>query len=162
LLPLVVGCAWGMVLARRVDRSPGAPRSGGRRLVRRGVLVLSTVAVVLLAGGLLRPASTEPIVGADGDEVPGSIAELVEVPIGGPDEAIMLRGVSTESPVLLFLEGGPGGTGIGRIRNSGEDLEQEFVVATWDQRGTGKSFDALEPTSTLTFDRMVQDTLEVT
>ena len=58
----------------------------------------------------------------------------------------MLRGVSAEAPVLLYLEGGPGGTGIGRIRNSGEDLEQDFVVATWDQRGTGKSYDALDPT----------------
>ncbi|QCX27690.1 alpha/beta fold hydrolase [Nocardioides jishulii] len=161
LLPLVVGCGWGLVLARRVEPSPGAPPPGGR-LVRRGVLALATVAVVLLFAGLLRPASTERIVGADGDEVPGSIAELVEVPIGGHDQAIMLRGVSTESPVLLFLEGGPGGTGIGRIRNSGEDLEQEFVVATWDQRGTGKSYDSLEPTSTLTLDQMVQDTLDVT
>ena len=74
----------------------------------------------------------------------------------------MLRGVSAEAPVLLFLEGGPGGTGIGRIRNSGEDLEQNFVVATWDQRGTGKSYDALEPTSTLTVEQMVEDTIEVT
>ena len=56
----------------------------------------------------------------------------------------------------------PGGTGIGRIRNSGEDLEQGFVVATWDQRGTGKSYDALDPTDTLTVEQMVADTLEVT
>jgi proline iminopeptidase len=74
----------------------------------------------------------------------------------------MLRGVSTEAPVLLFLEGGPGGTAIGRIRNSGDALERDFIVATWDQRGTGKSYDALEPTSTLTVDQMVEDTIEVT
>ncbi|WP_051476715.1 alpha/beta hydrolase [Arthrobacter sp. Br18] len=92
----------------------------------------------------------------------GSVAEIVDVPVGGHDQAILLRGVSTEAPVLLFLEGGPGGTGIGRIRNSGQDLEQDFVVATWDQRGTGKSYDALEPTSTLTVDQVVEDTLEVT
>jgi pimeloyl-ACP methyl ester carboxylesterase len=161
LLPLAVGSAWGLVLAREQHRSP-AISSTRRHLVRRGVLVGATAAVVLLAAGLLRPASTEAIVGADGEAVAGSVAELVEVPIGGHDQAIMLRGVSADAPVLLFLEGGPGGTGIGRIRNSGQDLEEDFVVATWDQRGTGKSYDALEPTSTLTVDQLVDDTLEVT
>ena len=72
--------------------------------------------------------------------MPGSIAQLVDVSIGGHDQAIMLRGASAKAPVLLFLEGGPGGTGIGRMRNSGTDLEQKFMVATWDQRGTGKSY----------------------
>jgi pimeloyl-ACP methyl ester carboxylesterase len=123
---------------------------------------MATLAVIALLAGLLRPASTAPIAGANGDPVPGSIAELVDVPIGGHDQSIMLRGVSADAPVLLYLEGGPGGTGIGRIRNSGEDLERSFVVATWDQRGTGKSYRSLEPASTLTLDRMVQDTLDVT
>jgi proline iminopeptidase len=162
LLPLTVGCAWGVVLVRRFERTADQTSPVRRHLVRRGVLALTTGAVVLLAAGLLRPASTEAIVGANGHKVPGSIAELVDVPIGGHDQAIMLRGVSVGAPVLLFLEGGPGGTGIGRVRNSGEDLEQHFVVATWDQRGTGKSYQALEPTSTMTVEQMVKDTLEVT
>ena len=160
MLPMVVGVSYGVVLANRL---PGlAHLSPERHWVRRGFLALATLAVLALVAGLVRPASTEPIVGADGEPVPGSVAELVDVRIGGHDQAIMLRGVSAEAPVLLYLEGGPGGTGIGRIRNSGEDLEQDFVVATWDQRGTGKSYDALDPTDTLTLDQMVADTLEVT
>ena len=160
LLPMIVGASYGAALARRRHRPDDAkPR---RHLVRRTGLGIATVAVLALLAGLLRPASTDPILDADGDPVPGSIAELVDVPIGGHDQSIMLRGVSADAPVLLYLEGGPGGTGIGRIRNSGEDLEQSFVVATWDQRGTGKSYDALEPAATLTLDQMVQDTLAVT
>ncbi len=160
LLPLVTGCGWGVMMARRSQLSRTQPPR--RHLVSRGLLALATGAVLLLAAGLVRPASTEPIVDADGQEVAGSIAEIVDVPIGGHDQAIMLRGTSAEAPVLLFLEGGPGGTGIGRIRNSGEALEQDFVVAVWDQRGTGKSYDALEPTETLTLDQMVNDTIDVT
>ncbi len=114
-----------------------------------GVRLDGIYGVIALVGGrgidavliLLRPASTAPIVGADGNPIPGSIAELVDVPIGGHDQAIMLRGLSRDAPVLLFLEGGPGGTGIGRIRNSGTDLERSFVVATSDQRGTGQMVD---------------------
>jgi proline iminopeptidase len=161
LLPLIVGCGWGAVLSRRHVRfAESAP--GGRHLVRLGVLAVATAGVIVLFAGLVRPASTAAILTADGGHLPGSIAEIVDVPVGGHDQAIMLRGVSTEAPVLLFLEGGPGGTGIGRIRNSGQDLEQDFVVATWDQRGTGKSYDALEPTSTFTVEQMVEDTLQVT
>ena len=160
LLPMVVGVAYGVALTRRLQGPADA--TPGQHLVRRGLLVVATVAVVALVTGLLRPASTEAIVGSDREPVSGSIAELVEVRIGGHHQAIMLRGVSAEAPVLLYLEGGPGGTGIGRIRNSGEDLERSFVVATWDQRGTGKSYDALEPRSTLTVDHVVDDTLEVT
>ena len=159
VLPMMVGASYGAALARRRRPDDAKPR---RHLVRRTGLGIATVAVLALLAGLLRPASTAPIVGAEGNRVPGSIAELVDVPVGGHDQSIMLRGVSAEAPVLLFLEGGPGGTGIGRIRNSGEDLEKSFVVATWDQRGTGKSYDALEPTATLTLDQMVQDTLAVT
>ncbi|WP_299445068.1 alpha/beta fold hydrolase [uncultured Phycicoccus sp.] len=160
LLPMMVGASHGAALARR-RRGPGQvePRP---HLVRRTGLGIATVAVLALLAGLLRPASTTPVVDADGDPIPGSIAELVDVPIGGHDQSIMLRGVSADMPVLLYLEGGPGGTGIGRIRNSGENLEQSFVVATWDQRGTGKSYDALEPAVTLTLDQMVQDTIAVT
>jgi proline iminopeptidase len=160
VLPMMVGASYGAALARR----PRTPQAGPhqRLVLRRMVLGVATLAVIALFAGLLRPAATAPILDADGNVVPGSIAELVEVPIGGHEQSIMLRGVSADAPVLLYLEGGPGGTGIGRIRNSGEDLEQSFVVATWDQRGTGKSYDAFEPTSTLTLDQMVRDTLAVT
>ncbi len=160
LMPMIVGASYGAALASRRHRPAEVePR---RHVVRRTGLGIATVAVLALLAGLLRPASTAPILDADGDPVPGSISELVDVPIGGHGQSIMLRGVSPDAPVLLYLEGGPGGTGIGRIRNSGEDLEQSFVVATWDQRGTGKSYDTLEPASTLTLDQMVQDTLAVT
>ncbi len=160
LLPLVVGVGWGLALLRRRQRR-SEPTLGRHRL-RGVVLALSTAAVVVLAAALLRPASTAEITGPDGDRVPGSVAELVDVPIGGHDQTILLRGRSEDSPVLLFLEGGPGGTALGRIRNSGTDLEKDFVVATWDQRGTGKSYDQLEPRSSLTVEQMVADTLQVT
>ena len=67
-----------------------------------------------------------------------------------------------DKPVLLFLAGGPGGTEMGAMRRHGQALEQDFVVATFDQRGAGKSYDNLAPTSTLMLGRAVRDTIEVT
>ncbi len=73
----------------------------------------------------------------------------------------MIRGTSTDNPVLLFLAGGPGGTELGAMRRHGQALEKDFVVVTWDQRGAGKSYDSLDPISTLTLQQAVSDTVEV-
>ena len=164
LAPMGVAALWGASLAPQCTRGDtGSDRTGSRtgRVVRRGALALASAVVVVLGVGLARPASTEPIAGPDGEPLAGSIAELVSVPIGGHNQAIMLRGTDTGAPVLLFLEGGPGGTAVGRMRYAGQGLEKNFVVATWDQRGTGKSAAALEPVATLTVDQAVRDTIEV-
>ena len=165
LLPMVLGAALGAAWARR-RTSLGRPRQsllGGLGLwLRRGVAVTTGLALVILAVFVFRPASTSPIADSDGQRVPGSVAELTRVKIGGHDLAMMIRGRSVENPVLLFLAGGPGGSELGAMRRHSEALENDFTVVTFDQRGTGKSYDQLDPTSTLTLDRAVADTLEVT
>jgi proline iminopeptidase len=163
LFPMALGAVLGAALAR-MHGGAVAPH-GWRRVAsygRRGATVLLTVAFVLLAVVIARPASTDPILGPDGEPLAGSIAELTRVEVGGHDLSMMIRGHSVEEPVLLFLAGGPGGTELGAMRRHLESLEWDFVVVTFDQRGTGKSYDQLEPISTLTLDNAVSDVLEVT
>ena len=112
--------------------------------------------------GIARPASTAPILGPDGQPLAGSIAEFETVRIGGVDQVLMLRGRSVDNPVLLYLAGGPGGTDIGAMR-ADVGLEQDFVVATWEQRGTGKSYaSSIDPVEDLTLAQAVDDTIAVT
>jgi pimeloyl-ACP methyl ester carboxylesterase len=94
--------------------------------------------------------------------VPGSIAELTTVQLGGRRQSIMIRGRSAELPVLLYLSGGPGQSDLPYVRVLFEDLTQDFIVVGWDQRGTGKSYAALDPTSDLTPQQAVADTIELT
>ena len=164
LFPMALGAVFGAALARRMHGAAVAPRVW-RKLAsygRRSATALLTVALVLLTAVIARPASTDPILGPDGEPLAGSIAELTRVEIGGHDLAMMIRGHSVEDPVLLFLAGGPGGSELGAMRRHLESLEEDFVVVTFDQRGTGKSYGQLEPTSTLTLDNAVSDVLEVT
>lgn len=157
VVPMVLGARWGVEVAARRGRGHASRlgRVGGFALVTSS-LVLAGMAVVLAI-----PASTAAITGPDGTPAPGSIAELTTIDVNGHEQALMIRGVSRDNPVLLHLAGGPGGTDIGAMRLD-TSLEEHFVVVTWDQRGTGKSARALDPTDTLTLQGAVDDTLAVT
>jgi proline iminopeptidase len=161
LMPMLVGAAYGTRLATRLSAGEARlPLTSGRisRSIGTAVLGLTTVALLALAVAIAWPASTPPILGADGKPVPGSITTLEPVRLGGHDQWISIRGVSTDKPVLLWLSGGPGQSDLAFTRVL-SDLEQEFVVVNWDQRGQGKSYSALDPTDTWTLDQAVSDTL---
>lgn len=156
LLPMAVGASYGIWLAGRL-RLAAAPAIGPIGWTLTG---LATLALVGVAFAIARPATTAPIVGADGEQLPNSIAELRTIQIGGHEQVLMLRGRSRDNPVLLYLAGGPGGTDLGALR-SDVGLEQYFIVAAWEQRGAGKSYPAIEPLETLTVEQMVADTIAV-
>ena len=146
IVPMLGGLVVGRWLAR--------PR-GGRHLIPPiglGILVGAIAVAVVL------PATIPPVLGADGQTVPGSIAELTQVELGGTSQTISIRAADANNPVLLYLSGGPGQSDIAFARVLLEPLVADYVVVVWDQRGSGKSYSALEPTSTYTLDSLVADT----
>lgn len=162
LLPMMLGAAVGAGVARR--RTPrwaaeSRPWVRALRLTGTGLLALSLAA---LTAGLARPATTDPIAGPDGEPLAGSLAELTSVEVDGHDLGLMVRGANIDNPVLLFLAGGPGGSELGAMRRHLPALEEHFTVVTWDQRGSGTSYPALDPTDTVTLDGFVSDTIAVT
>jgi pimeloyl-ACP methyl ester carboxylesterase len=150
LLPMVVGLSIGLALAR--------PRRL-LALVPTGTLSLGVIGLAVLVA---LPGSTPPVLGAGGQPVPGSIAELTTVDLGGHQQAISIRAADPDKPVLLYLSGGPGQSDIAFARALLQPFEQDFVVVVWDQRGSGKSYAALDPTSTYTLDGLVGDTIALT
>ncbi len=164
LLPMVLGVSLGAALGRRWSGRVSQARSAGlvRRILGWTPQILVSVVLVVLAVLIALPARTPPILGADGRSLPGSIAELATVRIGSHDQAIEIRGQSVDNPILLYLSGGPGQSSLPHPRAILSDFEQEMIVVCWDQRGTGKSYAALDPTSTLTLDRAIADTVELT
>ncbi len=163
LLPMMVGAAAGAGLARRLGGVP-LPAEGWRRAARwarAGVAAALAVALVGLAVLLTRPGTTEPITDPDGTPVAGSVAELAKVELGGHEQTVLIRARNTDNPVLLYLSGGPGQSDLGYTRYYMTELEDDFVFAVWDQRGSGTSYAELDPTDTWTLDRAVADTVEL-
>ncbi len=162
LLPMLLGASLGAALARRQRVQMLVARTGIGSFVRRSGAALTAAGLVALAALIALPARTPPILGPDGQPVPGSIAELASVRLGGKDQAILIRASSPDRPVLLYLSGGPGQSDLGWSRVYFSELTQHFVVVGWDQRGAGKSYAALDPTSTWTLEQAVSDTVELT
>jgi pimeloyl-ACP methyl ester carboxylesterase len=128
---------------------------------RRVGTAATAIALIALAWGIAQPARTAPIVGADGRSLPGSIASLESVQIGGHEQWLSIRGHDTANPVLLHLAGGPGDSDIGDGSPLFRELERDFTVVIWDQRGTGKSYPALDPAATHTLEQAVSNTIEL-
>lgn len=130
-----------------------------------GQMLFFVMIVVLLAAFLLGSqwaAHTPAILGTDGKPLPGSIAALEKVKLGGVDQWLIMRGNDITKPVLLFLSGGPGGSEAGRVLRFNSELEKHFVVVIWEQRGCGKSYPAYYPPNQLSVEQYVSDLIELT
>jgi len=125
------------------------------------------IAAALLYALVLRPqpeAFTPPNTDAEGNVIPGSIAIIETVTLGGVEQTITIRGVDTSNPVLLFLHGGPGMPSSPWATWNGyhAELEQHFVLVHWDQRGAGKSYSKDLTPEDMQWEDFVSDALELT
>jgi len=92
------------------------------------------------------------------------IDQQMTVEIGGTKQWITIRGRDRNNPILLFLHGGPGAPEMPTSWTFQNPWEDYFTVVQWDQRGSGKTYNANDPEKirlTMSADRMEQDTQEL-
>ena len=95
---------------------------------------------------------------------PNGVEELLEIPVGGTKQWVLVRGRDRSNPILLMIHGGPASPEMPSSWFFENGWEDYFTVVQWDQRGSGKSYNSNDPDMirpTLTLDRMVQDASEV-
>lgn len=124
--------------------------------------LLSMLALlVLVSSGLLYRMYEQNRVSSSTQISNGGIDLLGNVTLGSEIQSVLIRGKNQTNPVLLYLHGGPGSFIIPRARDFGRLLEDDFVVAYWDQRGSGKSYRSDIPINTMNLDQFISDTREL-
>ncbi len=128
--------------------------------------IISFAVLVVLLGliGLLliwSPGQPAPVVDNVGRTIEGSISERVFVEINGIRQGMIIQSANPANPVLLFLHGGPGMPEFFLNDSYPNGLEQDFTVVWWEQRGAGLSYQADIPPNTMTFDQLIEDTIDV-
>ena len=98
------------------------------------------------------------------------ISEEKFVLINGIEQWVTIKGNGTK-PIILFIHGGPGSPISPFVDVMYKDLEKDFIIVQWDQRGTGKTYgqnsppDELTPdylkANPLTLEQMTNDGVEV-
>lgn len=115
----------------------------------------------LSAAWALRPASTPPVEKSKTNPKATPIAKLESVFIGGNKQWLLQRGADSANPLLLYIHGGPGISEMAFNRKHSKALEQDFVVVNWDQRGAGKSRQAIQDTGKMSIPQIISDLREV-
>lgn len=138
----------------------------GIRKTGKYLLILVAGVITLTVTGLLilhfkSPGKAEPFVDENGETISTSISEIERIKLGGIEQYIIIRGIDSTKPLLLFLHGGPGSPELGFVKKYNPDLEHDFVVVHWEQRGSGKSYNKNIPIESMTIEQFISDTKEL-
>lgn len=118
------------------------------------IVVLLGFAAYLWHG---RYGSTPAFRDSAGVIVPGSVASMEQIELGGVAQSVTIRGRNAKAPILIWLHSGPGLDTIGMWRYYNAVLEDHFVVVYWTQRGTGRSYSSDIPVTSMTLGQFVTD-----
>lgn len=146
----------------RSSAQPSIEPAAAKTRSKRRVWLRIVLAVFAVAVYLATRCGTHPIRDSNGRVLPDSIASLERVHIGGTDQWILIRGQNRHNPVLLVLHGGPGLPLMPLAYEFQHELEKDFVVVEWDQRGAGKSYSLTVPSSSLNEEQLLSDAHDMT
>ena len=90
------------------------------------------------------------------------VAEKSLIDLGGEKQYVEITGNSSKNPVMLFIHGGPGWPQTPQLRYFNADLTKDFILATWDQRGSGLSYQHNPKAQNLSLEQTIQDAHQLT
>jgi pimeloyl-ACP methyl ester carboxylesterase len=123
--------------------------------------ILTIVLVIFAALWIISPGKAVPITDLQGKPLEGSISVIEKLSLGGLDQYIIIRGADSTKPVMLFLHGGPGSPEIAFMKHFNADIEKDFVMVYWEQRGSGKSYSKKIPAESMNMAQFISDTREL-
>jgi len=123
--------------------------------------LISIVLVLTVILWIKSPGTADPITDKNGKTIPGSISSIEKIKLGGIDQYLIIRGVDSTKPVMLFLHGGPGSPETTFMKETNTAIENDFVMVYWEQRGAGKSYSNDIPVESMNLQQFISDTHEL-
>lgn len=74
---------------------------------------------------------------------------------------VSIRSRKQNSPLLLYLHGGPGDSALPLVLKYNQQLEEEFTVVILEQRGAGKSYYKFQSHENITIQSFVEDAYQL-
>ncbi len=109
---------------------------------------------------LLELAAAQAVIPSATFAAPSPIMEEAFVPIGGIEQWVGIRGRDRSKTPILFLHGGPC-EAESPFLPVFAPWEERYVVAQWDQRGTGRTFGKSGTPPNMTMEQLTQDAIQV-
>lgn len=136
------------------------------KYVRRATKYVLVPGLLILLGAILAAnylIGTAKTLNADGNwfESERGIDTSTYVTLGGVEQFVRIRSRDRDHPILLDLHGGPGSAQTPWTHRLLRPLTEYFTLVEWDQRGAGRSESGKSIVSTMSYDRMVEDTIEL-
>jgi len=126
--------------------------------------LIGIMGIVLLLAVIIwvkSPGTADPILDKNGKVISKSISTIEKVTLGGLEQYMIIRGADSTKPVMLYLHGGPGSPEIAFLKETNTELENDFVMVYWEQRGAGKSFTEDIPNESMNLSQLISDTREL-
>ena len=89
------------------------------------------------------------------------IQENNYVTIGGIEQYMQIRGEDRNNPIILWLHGGPGFPLTYLNYYYQTDLENDYTIVSWEQRGCGRTYYRNESVDIINIEQMIADTDEI-
>lgn len=137
----------------------------GKRIIKAGLYIIG--GLITMGLGLFTllwiksPGKAEPLTDHHGSPWENSISVIEKVHLGGLDQYIIIRGADAAKPVMLFLHGGPGNPEFAFMKHFNPNIEKDFVMVYWEQRGAGKSYSKDIPVESMNIQQFIADTREL-
>ena len=125
---------------------------------RLGKYILKITAIVLAILIILPVVAIYSVRGVNAIRfnISDGVQERTFVTLGGIEQAIHIRGQSSENPVIIWLHGGPGLPDTFVLSAFQYQMEHDFTFVRWDQRGGGRTH-FRNPDAPISFDILLSD-----
>lgn len=121
------------------------------------VIISSIIVLLLMVVLFLSPGEPVQFDKLSEDTPTVSMSTVEKVVLGGVGQYLIIRGEDSRNPVMLFVHGGPGSPEFFLFKEENLNLEKNFVMIYWEQRGAGKSYADDIPANSMTLDQLVLD-----